>query len=131
MRYLQSPGRDDTAQHARRIEPPAQHARRIELPAQHARRIKPPARRARMQSPTPFLDLFFPRRCPVCDRPVKPFGALICEECSKVPVPVGDSVCMKCGKPVEPEEEYCADCRTRPHLYYRGMAVYRYRSVSG
>ena len=48
-----------------------------------------------------------------------------------MPVRVGDSVCMKCGKPVEPEAEYCADCRSRPHLYYRGMAVYRYRSVSG
>ena len=78
-----------------------------------------------MQSPTPVLDLLFPRRCPICDRPVKPYGALICEDCAQVPV------CMKCGKPVEAEEEYCADCAARKHLYYRGMAVYRYRSVSG
>ena len=84
-----------------------------------------------LQSPTPVLDLLFPRRCPICDRPVEPYGALICEECAQVPVPVGDSVCMKCGKPVEAEEEYCADCAARKHLYYRGMAVYRYRSVSG
>ena len=83
------------------------------------------------ESPTPVLDLLFPRRCPICDKPVKPYGALICKACADVPVPVGDSVCMKCGKPVEPEEEYCADCMKQKHLYYRGMAVYRYRSVSG
>ena len=84
-----------------------------------------------MQSPTPVLDLLFPRRCPICDRPVKPYGALLCEDCAQVPVSVGDCVCMKCGKPVSPEEEYCADCRSRRHLYYRGMAAYRYRSISG
>ncbi len=118
MRYLQSPGSDAP----------------VSASAQRARRIRPPAsgsRMSRMQSPTPVLDLLFPRRCPVCDRPVKPYGALICGECAQVPVPVGDSVCMKCGKPVEAEEEYCPDCAARKHLYYRGMAVYRYRSVSG
>ena len=62
-----------------------------------------------LESPTPVLDLLFPRRCPVCDRPVKPFGALICGECAKVPQPVGDSVCCKCGKPVAREDEYCAE----------------------
>ena len=84
-----------------------------------------------MESPTPVLDLLFPRRCPVCDRPVKPFGALICGECAKVPQPVGDSVCCKCGKPVAREDEYCADCMKMRHLYYRGAAAFHYRSVSG
>lgn len=84
-----------------------------------------------MASPTPVLDLLFPRRCPVCDRPVKPFGALICRECEKVLHPVGECVCCKCGKPVSPEEEYCADCRKIRHLYDRGAASFLYRSVSG
>lgn len=84
-----------------------------------------------MQSTTPVTDLFFPRRCPVCDRPVKPFGALICRECAKVPRPVGDCVCCKCGKPVDPEEVYCTDCRKIRHAYYRGAASFLYRSVSG
>ena len=84
-----------------------------------------------MESPTPVLDLIFPRRCPVCDRPVKPYGALICRECASVPSPVGDNACCKCGKPVEPEEEYCSDCRQKKHMYYRGAACFRYRSVSG
>lgn len=84
-----------------------------------------------LESPTPVIDLLFPRRCPVCDRPVKPFGALICGECASVPVPVGVDACFKCGKPVAPEEEYCSDCRQKRHLYYRGAAVFRYRSISG
>ena len=84
-----------------------------------------------MQSPTPILDLVFPRRCPICDKPVKPYGELICRECAKVPQPVGEYTCCKCGKPVDPEEEYCSDCRVKKHIYYRGAAAFRYRSVSG
>ena len=84
-----------------------------------------------MQSPTPVTDLFFPRRCPICDKPVKPYGALICTECADVPQPVGDVTCRKCGKPVQPEEEYCEDCRTRPHMFYAGAASFKYRSISG
>lgn len=78
-----------------------------------------------------MVDLLFPRRCPVCDRPVKPYGALICRECASVPRPVGENACFKCGKPVKPEEEYCSDCRQKKHMYYRGKAVFRYRSISG
>ena len=84
-----------------------------------------------MESPTPVMDLWFPRRCPVCDRPVKPYGALICRDCAEVPRAVGPSACCKCGKPVEPEEEYCSDCRQHRHMYYRGAASFRYRSISG
>ena len=84
-----------------------------------------------LQSPTPILDLVFPRRCPICDKPVRPYGSLICEKCASVPQPVGDCTCFKCGKPVGPQEEYCTDCSVKKHIYYRGAAVFRYRSVSG
>ena len=80
---------------------------------------------------TTATDLLFPRRCPFCDRPVKPFGALCCDACASVPVPVGESFCMKCGKPVAEETVYCEDCRKAGHIYSRGIAVFRYRSVSG
>lgn len=86
------------------------------------------------KSSTPVTDLFFPRRCPVCDRAVKPAGALICRTCGKVPVRVrmNAGVCMKCGKPLaDPSETYCRDCRGGRHLYTRGSAVFLYRSVSG
>lgn len=76
-------------------------------------------------------DLIFPRRCPICDRPVRPFGAMICTECANIPEYVGETVCRRCGKPVAPEQEYCEDCRRNRHLYTRGIAVFTYRSVSG
>jgi ComF family protein len=77
-------------------------------------------------------DLLFPRRCPVCDRPVKPYGALICDECRDQLHPIDGPVCAKCGKPLEdPYAEYCADCRRLRHRYIRGCAVYTYHSISG
>lgn len=48
-------------------------------------------------------DLVFPRRCPVCDRPVRPFGALICPECAPMIERVGEPVCHRCGKPLRPD----------------------------
>ena len=76
-------------------------------------------------------DLLFPRRCPVCDRPVLPAGALICEECAKTLHPVGRDTCMCCGKPVAGRQELCADCAKRPHIFTAGTAVYTFRSCSG
>lgn len=78
-----------------------------------------------------LLDLLFPRRCPVCDQPVKPFGALICDACREIPVSIGEVYCMKCGKPLDGEElEYCTDCRQTGHVYDAGRAVFVYHSVS-
>ena len=58
-------------------------------------------------------------------------AALLTEKRSDIlPTIVSRSVVIRL-KPVEAEEEYCADCAARKQLYYRGMAVYRYRSVSG
>lgn len=75
-------------------------------------------------------DLLFPRRCPICDEPVRPFGALICDACRDVPVRIKAPVCRACGKEVAPWQDYCSDCSRRPHAYERGCAVYHYRSVS-
>ncbi len=77
------------------------------------------------------VDLVFPRRCPVCDRPVRPFGALICTDCETSLRPVGQHTCMRCGKPVDPAREYCADCVSGRHAYDAGAAVYTFRSCSG
>lgn len=80
-------------------------------------------------------DLLFPRRCPICDRPVHPFGALICPECEERMTelsPERDVLCCRCGKPLsDPTAEYCGDCAGGGHEYLRGCAVYRYREVSG
>lgn len=82
-------------------------------------------------------DLVFPRRCPVCDEPVQPFGALICDSCGeklaeKVLLPGRDPLCCRCGKPVSAmERELCGDCEKRERVFHKGCAVYRYRDVSG
>ena len=81
-------------------------------------------------------DLVFPRRCPVCDEPVRPFGALICDSCGeklaqKALSPKRDALCCRCGKPVYGNRELCRDCEKRARLFTKGCAVYRYRDVSG
>lgn len=75
-------------------------------------------------------DLLFPRRCPVCDRPVRPFGALVCRDCEGVPVRIREPLCLSCGRMVRPGEEYCPDCQRIRHSYDRGGAVFAYRSLS-
>lgn len=78
-----------------------------------------------------LLDLFFPRRCPVCDEPVKPWNALICRDCAQTPAYIEPPYCMKCGKHLNREEkEYCGDCTTHPHLFDRGRALFAYKSIS-
>lgn len=75
-------------------------------------------------------ELLFPRRCPVCDRPVKPAGALVCAECIKKLKYVEEPVCMKCGKALSrKEQEYCFDCSHKKQEYDRGISLYQYGSI--
>lgn len=78
-----------------------------------------------------LADILYPRRCPVCDRAVSPFGSLVCETCKNKFTYVRQPFCMKCGKELSEEtKEYCSDCMRRRHLFDRGRAVYAYKSVS-
>ncbi len=78
-----------------------------------------------------LLTWLYPRRCPVCDEPVKPYHALICNDCAGVPALVKPPFCMKCGKHLTREEkEYCSDCASHKHFYDRGRALFSYKSVS-
>ena len=78
-----------------------------------------------------LVSLVFPRRCPVCDRAVKPFGALACRECETKVRYVKEPVCFKCGKPLEDDtKEYCFDCEHTRHSYDRGYALFEYKSVA-
>lgn len=77
-----------------------------------------------------LVDLIFPRRCPVCDRPVKPAGALICAACKKELEYVREPACLKCGKALaDGAQEYCFDCAHKKHEYDRGVSLYRYGSI--
>ncbi len=77
------------------------------------------------------VTLLFPRRCPICDEPVKPWNALVCSECAPKPAYVEPPICLKCGKHIGNScREYCADCASHPHLFDSGRALFSYRSVS-
>ena len=77
-----------------------------------------------------FLQLLFPNRCPVCDEIVTPYGERICPECMDKLKLLTPPWCMRCGKKLESEEEFCRDCREKPHLFVRGRALYEYGSVA-
>lgn len=78
-----------------------------------------------------FVELLFPRRCPICDNAVKPYGTLICLECRSQIRYVKEPRCFKCGKPMDDNtKEYCGDCEKHKHIYKKGMALYEYKSVS-
>ena len=78
-----------------------------------------------------LLTWLYPRRCPVCDEPVKPYHALVCNDCADVPVLIKPPFCMRCGKHLaEEEKEYCSDCASHTHFYDRGRALFSYKSVS-
>ena len=73
------------------------------------------------------LSVFFPRRCPLCDKVIS-YGSLICCDCEKkVPV-IREPLCKRCGKPLENErQEFCSDCRKKKHYYIQGKAVFSYK----
>lgn len=76
-----------------------------------------------------WIDLLFPRRCPVCDR-VLPVGTLICPPCTDKLKTIRTPFCRKCGKGLADErEEYCADCRQTRHFYTEGRALYEYPCI--
>lgn len=76
------------------------------------------------------LDMVFPARCPICDRPA-PVPELICPACRKKPVTVKAPRCLKCGKHMEDErEEYCKGCRTGVHWFEQGRGLFLYSSVA-
>lgn len=75
-------------------------------------------------------QLLFPRRCPICDRIVIPFGEKICPKCAMGCRFLTPPYCMKCGKKLSDEAELCGDCRKKTHIFSRGRALYEYESVA-
>jgi ComF family protein len=56
-----------------------------------------------------LLDLFYPPRCPGCDR----VGFLFCEACQARIEALPEPACIRCGHPA-PTEILCPDCRQIP-----------------
>lgn len=79
---------------------------------------------------TIFFDLFFPPRCPVCDKILKK-QEKICTKCKKELKWVKEPRCFKCGKPIEvQEQEYCKDCAGSSFHYIRGFALWIYEGAA-
>jgi ComF family protein len=82
--------------------------------------------------PSYFVDLLFPRRCPVCDEIVMPKGGLICPECVKKLSFVKNPVCKRCGKEViSTDMEYCFDCVRHKRTFEYGRALLNYDETAG
>ena len=77
-----------------------------------------------------LIELLFPRRCPICDKPVDKIGHYICKKCEKSLQYVETPYCMKCGKRLEDgTKEYCMDCQNMEHFFQRGRALYEYETI--
>lgn len=74
-----------------------------------------------------ILDIFYPRRCPVCQKILEDQRRMICPKCEKELRPIGHPRCYKCGKPVE-KGEYCRDCQKRTHIFEQGRGIFIYDS---
>ena len=74
-----------------------------------------------------FLNVLFPRRCPVCGEITSPAGSLICPSCVLKLSFVKPPVCKKCGKEIMDEAmEYCSDCMGHRHAFEFGAALLNY-----
>ncbi|MGN0396123.1 MAG: ComF family protein [Coprococcus sp.] len=74
-----------------------------------------------------FINLFYPRRCPLCDRVMGQDEGMLCEAHKVLPY-VRYPGCLKCGKELEDDsQEYCQDCRLHPRHFIRGFPVFNYR----
>ena len=76
-----------------------------------------------------FLDMLYPRRCPVCHDIAVPGGSRICNVCRGKLKPITGPRCFRCSKPLKREEqEYCKDCR-KTRLFDQGIGIFPYGSV--
>ena len=71
-----------------------------------------------------LLDFIYPRRCPVCDKAVKPFGSLICEECVPKIEYVKAPYCQKCGKAIQ-FGNFCPECKKAQYGVKGGFELFR------
>ena len=77
-----------------------------------------------------FLQLLFPRRCPVCDGIIQPSGEMICVSCLSKLKLLTPPWCMQCGKKLRDEGEYCQECREGKRSFSRGRSLYEYDSAA-
>ena len=69
-------------------------------------------------------DIFYPRRCVICDRILRMKEQEICSQCKGLPLLIGENFCMKCGKRVPEGQEYCEDCQSKKTTFLCGRSVF-------
>ncbi|MBQ0025785.1 MAG: ComF family protein [Lachnospiraceae bacterium] len=74
-----------------------------------------------------ILDYFFPRRCPYCHEPTKPFHAPICKGHAELFSYVKYPVCKKCGKEISDDHAgLCYDCAQNDKPFISNIALMNY-----
>ncbi len=79
------------------------------------------------------LDLLYPPRCPLCDRPPLPWGEPVCPACLCALAYVEPPYCLRCGRSIQDEEAaLCRDCAGREgeSPFVRGRVLYRYEQLA-
>lgn len=78
-----------------------------------------------------LVTLLYPRRCPVCDGIVSPFGEKICGDCLPKLQIIMPPRCFCCGRGLmDGEREYCADCGPGRRCFIRGRVLYDYKTAA-
>lgn len=76
------------------------------------------------------LDLFYPPRCPICDKILPQGSGHICGNCRRGLPYLSEPICKKCGKPLQREEqEYCETCEQETHDFICGRAIFLYEGA--
>lgn len=77
-----------------------------------------------------FLDILYPRHCPVCHNIIGFRGQKICDRCREELKPVTGPRCYKCSRPLNnPGQEYCRDCSRRIHFFEQGTGIFPYSTL--
>lgn len=76
-----------------------------------------------------FLDILYPRHCPVCHEITVPWGRKICDTCKDKLKPIYGARCFCCSKPLQrAEQEYCKDCR-KTRQFQQGLGIFSYSTL--
>lgn len=72
-------------------------------------------------------DFLFPRRCPLCDRPLSKEEGLVCPSCKSLLSPLPPPYCTKCGRSLpNTNENYCEICKKHHFSFDRGFSLWEY-----
>lgn len=72
-----------------------------------------------------FLNLIYPRCCPLCHQVLRDQKSLACPDCLRTLHPIGQPRCRICGRPVAGQEDCCEDC-AKGRVFREGRGIFLY-----